>query len=169
MTHLTRSMLATVSLTLAAGVAQAQSASPAQPAQTPPPAQQPQPADPAMAARCTATAKTMIGALDRGDVATATKAFDPKLHEKLPDDKLKQGWSSLGEKFGHRSAYGQAQSQQINDVTVIMLPMTYEHGNIGAQVACSKQGSVLALQIGQLAPAAGSTSPGMAPRPPSGG
>lgn len=171
MTNLTRSILASLSLTLAAGAAGAQTAKPA-PApsdQTPLPVQQPQPADPAMAARCTSIAKDMIGALDRGDLATATKSFDPKLHEKLPDDKLKAGWSSLAEKFGQRSSFGQVQSQQVNDVTVVMLPMTYQHGRVGAQVACDKQGKVLALQVGQLAPPGSSTSPGMAPQPPSGG
>ncbi|MGN6228672.1 MAG: DUF3887 domain-containing protein [Dyella sp.] len=175
MTNLTRSILASLSLTLAAGAAQAQSTSPTAPpaSATPPtqsqPSQQPQPADPAMAARCTSTAKSMIGALDRGDMTAATKSFDPKLHEKLPDDKLKEGWASLGQKFGQRSGFGQTQSQQINDVTVVLLPMTYQRGKIGAQVACNDKGAVLALQIGQIAPPNTSTSPGMTPKAPSGG
>jgi hypothetical protein len=177
MTNLTRSILASLSLTLAAGAAQAQSTSPtAPPASATPPTQsqpsqqpQPQPADPAMAARCTSTAKSMIGALDRGDMTAATKSFDPKLHEKLPDDKLKEGWASLGQKFGQRSGFGQTQSQQINDVTVVLLPMTYQRGKVGAQVACNDKGAVLALQIGQIAPPNTSTSPGMTPKAPSGG
>ena len=168
MTNLTRSILASLSLTLAAGAAQAQSTSPtAPPASATPPTQsqpsqqpQPQPADPAMAARCTSTAKSMIGALDRGDMTAATKSFDPK---------LKEGWASLGQKFGQRSGFGQAQSQQINDVTVVLLPMTYQRGKVGAQVACNDKGAVLALQIGQIAPPNTSTSPGMTPKAPSGG
>ncbi|MGA0586202.1 DUF3887 domain-containing protein [Dyella sp. KRB-257] len=111
----------------------------------------------------------MIGALDRGDMTAATKSFDPKLHEKLPDDKLKEGWASLGQKFGQRSGFGQTQSQQINDMTVVMLPMTYQRGKVGAQVACNDKGAVLALQIGQIAPPSTSTSPGMTPKAPSGG
>jgi hypothetical protein len=116
-------------------------------------------ASPQDAARCTATAKQVIGALDKGDYASATKTFDPQLRKQLPDDKLKQGWQSLAQKYGKRSSMGQSQSQQVKDVTVIVLPMQYEKAELGAQVACSKQGTVLALQVGEM-PAA---SPGMAP------
>ncbi len=140
--------------------AHAQSAAPpAQaPAQTPAPQAMPapKPASPEDAARCTATAKQVIGAMDEGDFAGASKTFDPRLRKQLPDDKLKQGWQSLGAKFGKRASIGPSQSRQVNDVTVVVLPMKYEKAELGAQVACSKQGAVLALQVGQL-PAA---SPG---------
>lgn len=143
-----------------------QTAPPVPPAQSQAPQSQapqamPKPvaAKPEDAARCTSVAKQVIGDLDKGDFAGATKTFDPRLREKLPEDKLKQGWQSLTAKFGKRSSIGQSQSQQVNDVTVVVLPMAYEKGRLGAQVACSKQGAVLALQVGQLPPAAAGKAP----------
>lgn len=138
---------------LGAFAVQAQQAAPPAPSQAPQTMPKPVAATPKDAARCTAVAEQVIGALDKGDYAGAAKTFDPRLREKLPKDKLMKGWQSLAAKFGKRASFGQSQSQQINDVTVVVLPMAYEKGRVGAQVACSKQGAVLALQVGQLPPA----------------
>lgn len=160
-----RSILVSLPVALGVGAVSAQSAKP--PAA--PPAPRVQPADPAAAAQCTHTAKSMIGALDHGDVATATRAFDPKLHKQLTGDALRKGWSSLADKFGKRAGFGAAQSQKVNGVTVVLLPMTYARGELGAEVACDAKGAVVAVHVGQMPPAQGKASPGMASPPPTGG
>ena len=96
--------------------------------------------------------------MDKGDYAGAAKTFDPKLRRQLTDNKLKQGWQSVADKFGKRTSIGQPRSAQVNDVTIVVLPMQYKKATMGAQVACSKQGTVVVWQVGPMpgvAPASG--------------
>lgn len=69
-----------------------------------------------------ATAKPVIGALDKGDDASAAEAFDLRLCKQLPVDKLKQGWQPLAQKYGKRFSIGRSQSQPGKRITVTVLP-----------------------------------------------
>jgi len=111
---------------------------------------QPTAASPQDAAKCTQTAQTIVAALDKGDYAGASNTFDPALRQKLSADQLKQGYQSLTQKFGKRSSMGQSRSVQLSDATVTLIPMQYQKGMLGVQVACSKQGKALGLQIGPM-------------------
>lgn len=112
--------------------------------------QQLQLVDLVMVVCCIFIVKSMIGVFDCGDMMVVIKLFDLKLYEKLLDDKLKEGWVLLGQKFGQCLGFGQIQSQQINDVIVVLLLMIYQCGKIGVQVVCNDKGVVFVLQIGQI-------------------
>ncbi len=144
-------------LAFGAGAVQAGQAAPqqSQPSQQPPAQQQqmpaPQPASADQVAKCDKVANSIMTSLKNKDFNGATSNFNDELKPMLPADKLEEGWNSLVSKFGQPQNIGHASGgQQIQDYTVVLLPMQFEKGRMGAQVACSSQGKVASLRIGQM-------------------
>lgn len=136
-------------LTFAA--AQAQATSPQQnPRQQP--AQQapaPTPASSEQTTRCDGTAGKVLTAMNKGDFDGATKSFDPKL--KATGDTLQKAWGNLTGKFGKAKTIGNAsQGQQVKGYTVVLVPMQFEKGRVGAQAACRPDGKLVMLQFGTM-------------------
>lgn len=154
-------------LLLACGVAQAQTAPPPSAAQ-PAPSQQPQPPAPKPAsaqqvAACSQVANKLIGQMDKGDFATAAKSFEPKLG--VDEGKLKGLWSNLSGKFGHVKSVGESQhGQLVQGYTVLLMPVTFDKGNLAAQVACDAKGAVADLRFGQMPSSAPGAAPGSKPK-----
>ncbi len=146
----------------AAGAAQAQTAPqqqgqpPAQQQQAQPQQQQqqmpaPEPASADQIAKCDKIANSVMTSMKSKDFKGATSNFDDELKPMLPADKLQEGWDSLVDKFGQPKSIGHAsEGRQIQGYTVVLLPMQFEKGPMGAQVACSSKGKVASLRIGAM-------------------
>jgi len=161
------SLILASSLLLACGAAQAQtpqSQQAPQPAPQQQPAQRaapaPQPASAQQTAACTKVAGDVIDKLDKGDYATASQSFESKLG--VDEGKLKTLWSNISGEFGHVQSVGQSQQgQQVQGYTVVLLPVTFDKGNLAAQVACDSEGSLADLRFGRMP----SSSPGTGSSP----
>lgn len=111
----------------------------------------PKPASADQVAKCDKIANSVMTSLKGKDFNGATNRFDDELKPMLPADKLKEGWDSLVDKFGQPKSIGHAsEGQQVKDYTVVLLPMQFEKGQMGAQVACSSKGKVASLRIGAM-------------------
>lgn len=155
------SLILIPSLLLACGAAQAQAPSSAQQQQAPASQQTqqqapaPKPATAQQTASCNKVANQVIGELGKGDFSTAAKSFEPKLG--VDEGKLKQLWSQLSGQFGNVQSVGQsAQGQQVQDYTVLLVPVKFDKADLAAQVACDSKGSVAVLRFGKMP----SSSPG---------
>lgn len=161
-------------LAFGAGAVQAQTTqSPAQPSQQQPQNQAPQqqqqqpqqqqqqqqqqqmpapkPASADQVSQCNKIASSVMSSLKSSDFDGATSTFDEQLKPMLPASKLKEGWKSLTDKYGQPKSIGNAnEGQQVQDYTVVLLPMQFEKAEMGAQVACSAKGKVASLRIGVM-------------------
>jgi hypothetical protein len=146
---------------MAFGGAQAQTM-PAQqaPQPSPQPASAPQqqipqsgPATAAQTASCGNMANHAITAMNKGDFDGATKSFDPG--HKPPGDKLQQAWGALTKQYGDAKSIGNADKGQVmQGYTVVLVPMQFDKGQVGAEAACSADGQLEMLRFG-LMPNAG--------------
>ncbi|NII11667.1 DUF3887 domain-containing protein [Oleiagrimonas sp. C23AA] len=105
---------------------------------------------PAEKSACTNAADDIINKLDAGDVSAATSHFDPRLHAKMTDAKLQAGWKKLTDKYGKNPELGTPQARKVKKYTLVMVPMSYNKAQLGAQVACNSKGKVLAFRIGAM-------------------
>ncbi|MFK2876593.1 hypothetical protein [Rhodanobacter hydrolyticus] len=150
------------------GSASAQQRAPApqapQPQQQSQPAQQEQPSQQAplqvsaaQMASCGGVANKAITAMDKGDFDGATQAFAPQ--QKPSTDKLQQAWGSLTKQYGNPKSIGNADKGQLMQGDVIVLvPMKFDKGQVGAEAACSPGGQLVMLRFGQMPDATGSKS-----------
>lgn len=146
---------------MAFGSAQAQTA----PAQQPQPQQAPQPSQPppaptpasaAQTASCGGVANKAITAMNKGDFDGATQSFDPKL--KPTSDKLQQAWGALTTQYGKAKSIGGAdKGQMMQGYVVVLVPMQFDRGQVGAEAACGSNGQLVMLRFG-LMPGAASKS-----------
>lgn len=143
------------------GSAQAQT-TPAK--QAPQPQQAPQPSPPA-ATPATATQTKSCGgvvnktltAMSKGDFNDATQSFDP--NGKPSSDKLQQAWGALTQQYGKAKSIGDAdKGQMVQGYTVVMVPMQFDKGQVGAEAACGVNGQLVMLRFGLMPNAAGSKS-----------
>ncbi|HEX8777996.1 MAG TPA: hypothetical protein VF738_07730 [Rhodanobacter sp.] len=158
---------------MAFGSAQAQTA-PAQPPaqqqsqqapqssqQTPQQAPAPTPASAEQTASCGGTVNRTLTAMDKGDFNGATQSFDPK--GKPSSDKLQQAWGALTQQYGNAKSIGgagkdQIKGQMVQGYTVVLVPMQFDKGQVGAQAACGVNGQLVMLRFGLMPNAAGSKS-----------
>lgn len=134
---------------------------PQQQPQPEPQQQQPQtmpqsgPASAEQTTSCGNVANKAITAMNQGDFKGATKSFDP---EHKPDsDKLQQAWGSLTKQYGNaKSVGGAAKGQMMQGYTVVLVPMQFDKGQVGAEAACSANGQLEMLRFGLMPNAAAS-------------
>lgn len=130
---------------------------PAQQAPQPPQQQAPALVQSAQAASCSGVANKAITAMKEGDFDGATQAFDPKL--KPGTDKLQQAWGSLTKQYGNAKSIGSVdKGQMMEGDVVVLLPMQFDKGQVGAQAACSPGGQLVLLRFGRMPDATDSKS-----------
>jgi hypothetical protein len=156
-------------LLLAFGSVQAQTAPTqqapqAQPQQAPQPSQQmpqptpaPTPASTAQTANCGSVANKAITAMNKGDFGGATQSFDPEA--KPTSDKLQQAWGALTKQYGKpQSVEGASKGQMVQGYTVVLVPMQFDKGQVGAEAACNTSGQLVMLRFGLMPNRAASKS-----------
>lgn len=122
---------------------------------SPPPA--PVAASASQVANCGGVANKTITAMNKGDFDGARKAFDPRLQP--TSDKLQQAWGSLTQKYGKARTIGAAsKGQMVRGYTVVLVPMQFEKGRLGAEAACTAGGQLEMLRFGQMPDSAASKS-----------
>lgn len=125
----------------------------------PQPQQVPQsgPASSAQTASCGGMANKAITAMNKGDFDGATKSFDPE--HKPANDKLQQAWGALTKQYGNAKSIGSAdKGQMMQGYTVVLVPMQFDKGQLGAEAACSANGQLEMLRFGLMPNAAASKS-----------
>lgn len=102
-------------------------------------------------ASCSKVGNDVLQSLKGGDFAGATDSFTDKFKNQLSTDKLKSGWQGITDKYGQATDIGDAdKGKDVQDYTVVLVPMTFEKADMGAQVACTSDGKVANLQIGVM-------------------
>ena len=110
---------------------------------------------------CNSKMQALLAALDKGDYTGAEMDFNDTMKAGLTPEQLKQAWQSLPAKFGQPISRGSAHNSMSNGYVVITVPMTYQNGNLAAQIACGADGKIAgfhAMTLPTAAPA--STSAG---------
>ncbi|OOG42359.1 hypothetical protein B0E52_10205 [Rhodanobacter sp. C06] len=146
---------------MAFGSAQAQTAPAQQPAQSsqqaPQQAPAPTPASAEQTASCGGAVNKALTAMDKGDFNGATQSFDP--NGKPTSDKLQQAWGALTQQYGKAKSIGGAdKGQMVQGYTVVLVPMQFDKGKVGAEAACGVNGQLVVLRFGLMPNAAGSKS-----------
>lgn len=146
---------------MAFGSAQAQTAPAQQPAQSsqqaPQQAPTPTPASAEQTASCGGAVNKALTAMDKGDFNGATQSFDP--NGKPTSDKLQQAWGALTQQYGKAKSIGGAdKGQMVQGYTVVLVPMQFDKGKVGAEAACGVNGQLVVLRFGLMPNAAGSKS-----------
>lgn len=142
-----------------AQMAPAQQTPPQEPQQMPQQQQMPEsgPASSAQTASCGNVANKAITAMNKGDFDGATRSFDPG--HKPDSDKLQQAWGSLTKQYGNAKSIGVAnKGQMMQGYTVVLVPMQFDKGQVGAEAACSADGQLEMLRFGLMPSAAASKS-----------
>ncbi|GAB3791245.1 hypothetical protein [Dyella agri] len=125
----------------------------AQPSQQ---AAQPTPASPEQAATCGGVVNKTVTAMSKGDFNGATQSFDP--NGKPSSDKLQQAWDALTKQYGNAKSIGDTKKgQAVQGYTVVLVPMQFDKGQVGAEAACGMNGQLVMLRFG-LMPNASSKS-----------
>ncbi len=108
---------------------------------------------------CNGKMQALLAALDKSDYTGAEMDFNDTMKAGLSPDQLKQAWQSLPAKFGQPISRGSAHNSMSNGYVVITVPMTYQNGNLAAQIACGADGKIAGFHAMTLPSAApGSTS-----------
>ncbi|MEY2167443.1 MULTISPECIES: hypothetical protein [unclassified Rhodanobacter] len=150
---------------MAFGSVQAQTAPAQQPAQQPAQSSQqapkqapaPTPASAEQTASCGGAVNKALTAMDKGDFNGATQSFDP--NGKPTSDKLQQAWGALTQQYGKAKSIGGAdKGQMVQGYTVVLVPMQFDKGKVGAEAACGVNGQLVMLRFGLMPNAAGSKS-----------
>lgn len=120
-------------------------------------APQPTPASAAQTTSCGGVANKAITAMNKGDFDGASQSFDPA--HKPPTEKLQQTWGTLTKQYGNaKSIGGAAQGQMTQGYTVVLVPMQFDKGQLGAEAACSAKGQLVMLRFGLMPNSANSKS-----------
>jgi len=150
---------------MAFGSVQAQTAPTQQPSQQPAQSSQqapqqapaPTPASAEQTASCGGAVNKALTAMDKGDFNGATQSFDP--NGKPTSDKLQQAWGALTQQYGKAKSIGGAdKGQMVQGYTVVLVPMQFDKGKVGAEAACGVNGQLVMLRFGLMPNAAGSKS-----------
>lgn len=138
--------------------AQQQAQQPAQSSQqAPKQAPAPTPASAEQTASCGGAVNKALTAMDKGDFNGATQSFDP--NGKPTSDKLQQAWGALTQQYGKAKSIGGAdKGQMVQGYTVVLVPMQFDKGKVGAEAACGVNGQLVMLRFGLMPNAAGSKS-----------
>ena len=111
----------------------------------------------AQVASCGGAANTAITAMTKGDFNGVTQVFNPKF--KPTTDKLQQAWGALAKQYGNAKSIGEANKGQLTQGDVVVLvPMQFDKGTVGAEAGCDPGGQLVMLRFGQMPNGADSKS-----------
>ncbi|HEX7731730.1 MAG TPA: hypothetical protein VF415_03715 [Rhodanobacter sp.] len=125
--------------------------------QKPQQAPQSTPASAAQTTSCGGAANRAISAMNKGDFNGAMQSFDPA--HKPASDKLQQAWGNLTKQYGNAKSIGNAsQGQMTQGFVVVLVPLQFDKGKLGAEAACSTNGQLVMLRFGLMPNSAASKS-----------
>ncbi|HKR75095.1 MAG TPA: hypothetical protein VJR95_00430 [Rhodanobacter sp.] len=125
--------------------------------QKPQQAPQSTPASTAQTTSCGGAANKAITAMNKGDFNGAMQSFDPA--HKPASDKLQQAWGNLTKQYGNAKSIGNAsQGQMTQGYVVVLVPLQFDKGQLGAEAACSANGQLVMLRFGLMPNSAASKS-----------
>jgi hypothetical protein len=105
------------------------------------------PDEPSPHARCERHADALLGALDDARYDAAVADFDEALRARYPSDTLKHDFEALPSTYGKMLGRGRPHSAEINDRTVVMTPLIFEHGLLTVEVHCGAEGRISDLKL----------------------
>lgn len=115
------------------------------------------PASTAQTTSCGNVANKAITAMNKGDFNGAMQSFDPA--HKPASDKLQQAWGDLTKQYGKaKSIGGASQGQMTQGYVVVLVPLQFDKGQLGAEAACGANGQLVMLRFGLMPNAAASKS-----------
>jgi hypothetical protein len=107
------------------------------------------PASSAQMTSCGGAANRAISAMNKGDFNGAMQSFDPA--HKPPSDKLQQAWGNLTKQYGNAKSIGDASQGQVTQgYVVVLVPLQFDKGPLGAEAACSANGQLVMLRFGPM-------------------
>lgn len=125
--------------------------------QKPQQAPQSTPASTAQTTSCGGAANKAITAMNKGDFNGAMQSFDPA--HKPASDKLQQAWGNLTKQYGNAKSIGNAsQGQMTQGYVVVLVPLQFDKGQLGAEAACGANGQLVMLRFGLMPNSAASKS-----------
>ncbi|WP_426661196.1 DUF3887 domain-containing protein [Rhodanobacter aciditrophus] len=115
------------------------------------------PASAAQTTSCGGAANRAITAMNKGDFDGAMQSFDPA--HKPASDKLQEAWGNLTKQYGNaKSIGGASQGQVTQGYVVVLVPLQFDKGQLGAEAACGVNGQLVMLRFGLMPNAAASKS-----------
>jgi len=97
--------------------------------------------DPAVAANA------LLDELDAGRFDAVYARFAPAMAQAVSADKLKAVWLSLPQQFGRFEHRGTARVEAANDMTVVNVPLVFEHFALEASIATDADGKVAGFLV----------------------
>ncbi len=92
--------------------------------------------------RCKALSAHMLSALTSNKAQLAGRDFDATMKRALPASKLATVWKEVQAKFGTYKKSARPSVKVINQVTVVITPLTFSKSKLDAQIACDQSGHI---------------------------
>ncbi|MEO8742612.1 MAG: DUF3887 domain-containing protein, partial [Lysobacteraceae bacterium] len=94
-----------------------------------------------------AVANSVLDDLDAGRFDAVFARFTPKMAQAVSADKLKAVWASLPQQFGKFEHRGTPRMETANGMTVVNIPLTYEHFALEASIATDVSGKIAGFLV----------------------
>jgi dienelactone hydrolase len=94
-----------------------------------------------------AAANAMLDDMDAGRFDVVYKRFSPAMAAAISADKLKAVWASLPQQFGKFEHRGTPRVESANGMTIVNVPLVYEHFALEASIATDTGGHIAGFLI----------------------
>ncbi len=94
-----------------------------------------------------AAANAMLDELDAGRFDAVSARFSPAMANAVSADKLKAVWTALPQQFGKFGHRGTARMEHLDSMTVVNIPLTFEHAALEASIAINPAGKVAGFLV----------------------
>jgi dienelactone hydrolase len=94
-----------------------------------------------------AAANAILDDMDAGRFASVYMRFSPDMAQAVSADKLKAVWVSLPQQFGKFEHRGTARVETVNGMTVVSVPLAFEHFALEASIATDADGKVAGFLV----------------------
>lgn len=93
----------------------------------------------------TARALEMVGAMSKGDYATAGKYFDPTMKSAFPPDKMKQTWEALQSQVGAYKRQVSTRTEKVQQYDAVFVTTEFEKATIDIRVVFDSNKQIAGL------------------------
>jgi len=94
-----------------------------------------------------AAANAVLDDLDAGRFDAVSMRFSPDMAQAVSADKLKAVWMSLPQQFGKFEHRGMARVEVVNGMTIVNVPLAFEHFALEASIATDADGKVAGFLV----------------------
>lgn len=94
-----------------------------------------------------AAANAILDDLDAGRFDAVHMRFSPEMAQAVSAEKLKGVWMSLPQQFGKFEHRGTARVETVNGMTVVNVPLAFEHFALEASIATASDGKVAGFLV----------------------